>query len=188
MSFPAIIMYLVVACIGLPAAFRNPTAAALVMAWVASEAMFLVTGDSLPIEYYPFLDVFVIAVIMAKHEYCNQRPYRGTWHQLKCLLLERSPADRVVLLIFPVMWGLYIAPIHPYYLWYALWFLCIAQFVSAGAEALSRYLKARRKVDMPIIDRHLVVIPFKRRGADAVRTTPDLSGALLTAYRGGGGG
>jgi hypothetical protein len=112
---------------------------------------------------------------------------------LKCILLERSPADRIVVLIFPLMWALYAAPIHDYYRWWSLYWLVIAQFIAAGWEGyakLIQWVKAKQQRRNPIIDRHLVVIPFplQRRGADAVRKTPETSGALLTAIGGGGGG
>lgn len=189
MTFPEIVMIGVVAVVGVPA-YRNPTAAALVVAWVGGQVIYLITGDNLPVQYYPFPDIFVVAVIMAKREYRSCRPYRGTWHQFKCLLLERSPADRAVILAFVVCWIFYVAPIHDFYRWWVLWSLTILQFLFASAESLEMFWRrlAVRKSVTPIIDRHLVVVPFQRREADAVRTTPDFSGALLTVNGGGGSG
>lgn len=188
MSYPQLVMWLVVLCIGIPSAWKNPTAAALVIAWLVGRAVYLITGDNLAIEFYAFPDVFVLAMIMAKREYCNGQPYRSLCHQLACVLLERSPADRAVMLLFPVMWVLYVAPIHDYYRWWALYAATLLQFLFASAESLEIFWRQRamRKSVPPIIDRHLVAIPFQRRDAEAVRTTPDYSGAMLIARRGYG--
>lgn len=117
MTIPAIIMFGVVFAVGIPSALRNPTALALVIAWMAAEAWGLGAGDSLPVQFYPFLDIFVIAMIMAKD--------------------ERSVPDRFVLLVFPICWALYVANVHPFYKWYLLWGLTIAQFLAAGWDAFS---------------------------------------------------
>lgn len=188
----ALIMWGVVFAIGIPCAWRNPTAAALVIAKIAGWGYYQITADNLPVEFYLFPDIFVLAVIMAKQEHCNRQPYRNGLDRLKCILLERSPADRAVMLAFMACWLLYAAPIHDYYRWWSLWGLTVLQFLFAGAESLEIFWRRRaaRVVPTPIIDRHLKVIqfPVQRRDADAVRITPEPSGALLTAYRGGGGG
>lgn len=181
MSAHALILWSVVFCIGVPSAWRNPTAAALVLAKIAGWAWHRITGDSLPTQFYLFPDIFVISVIMAKREWCNQQPYRNTFHQLKCVLLERSPADRMVMLAFLACWAIYVAPIHDYYRWYMLWGLTILQFLFASAESLEIFWKERAmsKSVKPIIDRHLVVIRYpKRRAAER---------ALLMSANGGGG-
>jgi hypothetical protein len=164
MTTPEIVIMAIVTVVGIPAAMRNPTAAALVMSWLAGEAIYLVTGNSLPTDFYLFPDIFVLAVIMAKQEVCNLRPYRGAWHQLKCMVLERSPADRIIMLIFPVMWVLYAAPVHPFYKWWALYYLVIAQLAAAGYEAFVT----------------------GNRDADAVEPS-GRSGPLLFVFPGGGG-
>lgn len=146
MSLPHLIMWAVVVCVGLPAAFRNPTALALTLSWLAGETTWLITGNSFPLSVYFMADIAVVAVIMAKPEACNSQPYQNTVHQLKCLLLERSVADRVVMLIFPIMWCIYTVPIHPYYAWFALWLLTIAQFLAAGVEAFLKFRRARAAV------------------------------------------
>src|SRR5687767_9264066 len=110
----SVLLWTIVAVVGVPSAWRNPTAAALVLAKIAGWAWHRVTGDNLPFDFYVCADVFVLAVIFAKVEAYDLRPYRGTWHQLKCILLERSVPDRIVMLIFPLMWALYVAPIDPY--------------------------------------------------------------------------
>lgn len=162
MTLPELILWGVVLVVGVPSAWRNPTAAALVLCFIAAKAIYLITGDSLAVEYYLFPDIMVIAVIMSKLEHCNLAPYRSTLHQLSCLLLERSPADRVVLLIFPICWAIYVADISAFSKWYALWGLSLAQFLAAGVEALLSY----------------------HRDADAVASPPD-QGSLLVAHIGG---
>lgn len=129
MTTPAIIMWAVVIAVGLFAAWRNPTALALVISWAFGEYIYLSTGDSLPVALYAYPDIAVLAVIAAK--------------------AERSAADRVVILIFPVMWVLYIisdATLHPYFKWFALWFLAIAQLVAVGLESLFTYRRASKAV------------------------------------------
>lgn len=146
MSTPALIMWAVVFAVGVPSAWRNPTAAALVLAKIAGWAIYKITGDNLPVEYYLFPDIFVIAVIMAKY--------------------ERSVPDRIVLLIFPIMWCLYLAPLHPFYVWWSLYYLVLAQFFAAGWESFSTY----------------------RRGHRAASDKPENTGTLLVVYGSGGYG
>lgn len=134
---PALIMWAVVFCIGVPSGWRNPTAAALVIAKIAGWGWYQISGDNLPVDFYIFPDIMVLAVIMAKPEWCNLQPYRNVWHQLQCVLLERSHADRIVMVTFVIMWGIYVMDLHPYYKWWALYWLVIAQFLAAGWEAFS---------------------------------------------------
>jgi hypothetical protein len=159
-----LIMWAVVLLIGVPSAWRNPTSAALIVGWIVAEGMYRLNGNGLAVEYLAFPDIFVLAVIMAKREYCNLRPYRNTWHQLKCVLFERSPADRFIMLCYPLVWALYIAAIDPYYQYWGLYFLAIAQFLAAGWESFLIF----------------------RRHAEALECPPDQSGPLLVAYPGGG--
>lgn len=142
MTTPELVILAIVVVIGIPSATWNPTAAALVISWIVGEVVYLITGNNLPTTIYLFPDFFVLAVIMAKAEAFDCRPYRGTWHQLRCILLERSGADRVVMAIFPVMWLLYVADIHPFYKWYALWSLTIAQFLAVGWESIAQFHRA----------------------------------------------
>lgn len=164
MTLPHGIMWLVIVLVGIPSAWRNPTSAALVLCWIAGETVFVLTGDSLPVQFYIFPDLFVIAVIYAKPDYRPCPEYRGTLHQLKCLITERSPADRAVLAVFLLMWALYVSTLHDYYRWWLLWGLAIAQLLIAGIEAL------------PLLF---------RRDADVANRTPE-QGPLLVAYPGGG--
>lgn len=180
MSFAALFMWAVVAAVGVPSAWKNPTAVALVIAQIAAGWWGYYKDDNLPLEIYPFLDVFVLAVIASK---CPRS------------FLDCSPADRAVALMYVMMWPLYVAPIDEYYIWWPLWGGTILQFLFASSESLEVFWKERsfRKGVPPIIDRHLVVIPFvlQRRGADAAVEPPassDSPGALLVAYEGRGYG
>lgn len=166
MSLPAIIMWVVVLAIGIPSAWTNPTAAALVICWIFGEAIYVLTGDSLPVEYYAYPDIFVLAVILAKPEHCRHEA-RGAWQWLKCILLERSPADRVVMLIFPVMWIAYVSDMGARDKWFLLWGLTIAQFLAAGWESLAKSI---------------------RRRAENATPSPDVHGSLLVAHGSGGYG
>jgi hypothetical protein len=135
-------MWLIVALVGLPSAWRNPTAAALVLSWSASEVWFLLTGDNLRLQFYVFPDSVVLAIILAKPEYNPCEFYRGTLHQLACVVTERTPPDRIVMAIFPVMWMVYVSDLDAYHKWWLLYLLVVAQFAAAGLEALSPYRRA----------------------------------------------
>lgn len=149
MSTPAIIMWLTVAVVAVSFSLgRNPTAAALVVSWSVGEMIWLATGNPLPVSYYPFLDIAVLAVIACKPPYRRWQP-RGAWERLQGIILDRSPADRAVVLVFPIMWLIYVAPLHPYYAWWSLWLLAIIQFLAAGWESLSKFRRSRAVSDTP---------------------------------------
>lgn len=143
MSLPHLLMWCVVLGVGVPSAWRNPTAGALVLCWVFSEGLYALTGNGLATDYFIFPDLLVLAVIFAKPEACNYRPYENTWVQFKCIILERSVPDRIVMVIFPAMWWTYVADIAPYYQWWALFYLSIAQFLAAGWEGFSKIYRSR---------------------------------------------
>lgn len=176
-------MYAVVAGVGIPAAFRNVTALAMVIAWLSVELAYQVTGDTL--QYSFMADIAVVAVIYAK---TNQRAMHGR-NQLRRLITDLTLCDRWIVAIFLLgVWPAYVIQFDPWWKWHALWALVIAQFVLAGGEALATTIARRKaKPETPIIDRHLVVIPFpvQRRGADAVRKPP--TGDLLIAKARGHG-
>lgn len=149
MSLPHLLMWTIVLAVGVPSAWKNPTAGALVLCWVVSEGIYALTGNGLATEYFLYPDFFVIAVIMMKPEACNLRPYRGPWHQLKCMLLERSVPDRIVMLLFPLAWYFYAATIHPYYQYWALFYIAIAQYLVAGWEGFSKLRRTRAVSETP---------------------------------------
>src|SRR5687767_2352409 len=115
MTAPEIIFACVVVLVGLPSAWRNVTAAALVASWAAGQAVWLFSGDSLPLRFYMMADLAVLAVIFCKPT--PYSPYRGFGHQLCLMWLERSLWDRVVITIFGLMWLTYSLPISDYYRW-----------------------------------------------------------------------
>lgn len=119
MTTPEVIMWLTVAVVGVPSMWRNPTAAALVLAWLYGVAVCLITGDSTPLAYYPFADVAVLGVIWTKRQWSNP--------------------DRIVVAIYPVCWAIYVAGLHDYYTFYLLLALTIVQMFAAGTEAFESY-------------------------------------------------
>lgn len=138
-------MLAVVAVVGIPSAWRNPTAAALVLCWIVSQSIYIFTGNGLAVEYYTYPDAFVVAVIFTKAEYCNLDP-QSMLEEIKCILLERSPADRFILCTYPVCWYFYVAEIPPFYTYWALWLLAVAQFLAAGFESLSKSIRRASSV------------------------------------------
>ena len=156
----------VVAVVGLPSARRNPTAAALVCAWLISEILYLATGNGLAVEYYTLPDIIVLSVILCKPEHCYIE-YESAWHQLKCLLLERSPGDRIIICTYPLCWFLYVADLSDFNRYWGLWLLAVAQLLAAGWDAFPH--------------------PF-RRHAETMNRPPDPSGPLLVVCPAGGWG
>lgn len=194
MSWQAVIMYCVVAFVGVPASFRNLTALAMIAAWLSVEFVYQITGDSLPLKYSFMADIAVIAVIYAKTiKRCGAKLYSSMVEQMRCLVTDLTPCDRWIVAIFLLgAWPVYLLSIDPWWKWMALWALAISQFMLASGEALADLIEARREArkPTPIIDRHLVVIPFpiQRRGADAVTNRPKAAGVLTAIGSGGGSG
>ncbi|MFL6728065.1 MAG: hypothetical protein ACJ8FS_16355 [Sphingomicrobium sp.] len=146
MSIAEFIFTAIVAVVGVPSALKNPTAAALVGAWLFSQLLYWFTGNGLATEYYAYPDAAVIAVIMTKSEACNFEIQDTIWGELKCAILERSVEDRLILCSFPICWYFYVADIAPFYTYWALWLLAAAQFFAAGHESLSRYIHRRAEM------------------------------------------
>jgi hypothetical protein len=145
MTLPHILMWVVALVVGLPAAWKNPTAGALVLCWVFSEGLFWLTGNNLAVAYYAYPDAFVIAIIFAKPAHCDLDP-PGLLGEIKCLLLERSPCDRIIMLSYPLVWILYAAEISDYSKWWSLWVIAVAQFFVAAWEPLSKLLRHHAEV------------------------------------------
>lgn len=126
-------MFAAVVLLGVTSAFRTPVAGALVIAWVYGEFVWLLTGDSLPLAAYVLSNAFVIAVIMC-HEARDCSPYKTDLAQLiAALWYERYAEDRILLLLFPVLWTLYLAPLEEYYKWWAIYYLVLLRFCIVGA-------------------------------------------------------
>lgn len=175
MVWQAIVMYAIVVGIGVPAAFRNPTALAMVIAWLSVEIVYQITGDSLPLKFSFMADIAVISLIYAKTiRRCGAKLYSSLGEQMRCMITDLTPWDRWIVAIFLLgAWPGYAVEMNAWLKWHLLWAATIAQFLLAGWEALAGFRAAKRKADpTPIINRHLVVIPFPVRVADAVRTTP----------------
>lgn len=124
MTTAGIIMWGVVLLVGLPSAWRNATALALVASWAIAQWWWLVTGDNIPLAVYFLCDTAVMAVILAKP--------------------ARAWSDGVVLTIFLPMWVLYVAPLTDHDRWWLLWGLAIAQFMAVGCQGARGLLAAAK--------------------------------------------
>lgn len=133
MDIPDTTMWLAVIAAGGFSAFRNPTAAALVLAWMANTAVSVRTDDPLPLWFYPYSDIAAIAIIT-----CNG----------DCLD-DLTLADRTVLIFYPVCWLFYVSGIHDYYLYWALWAITLTQFLAVGWEAIPSIRRTRAVSDTP---------------------------------------
>lgn len=138
MSWPAIVMWLVIACVGVPSAWRNSSALALLLSWLMGETAWLMTGDSLPLSVYFMADVAVIAIIYAKAiRHAGVKTYYDTRRQLAGLVSDLTVFDRWIVAIFLLgAWPLYLLDLDPRSKWFLLWGLTIAQFLLACAEAI----------------------------------------------------
>jgi hypothetical protein len=124
--------------------WKNPTAGALLLAYVVAEL-------GLPIKYFTIPDIVTMAVIFAKPRY---RPCASYWDlsigaQLRCLITERTPADRFILLSIPLAWCIY-SPVLTHSQWWSLWIIAVAQFLAAGWESLQGF-----RASHSIIRKHL---------------------------------
>lgn len=146
MSRSELLYWLAVLCVGLPSAFtligrlRNVTALALSASWIASEAVYYLTGEGMAFRTMFIADLTVIAVIYCKAEWREWQPYRSLRDQFAALWYERSPWDRTVIAIFPVAWIFYLRPLDPFYEYWTLWSLALTQLLLAGWEALNPWL------------------------------------------------
>ena len=148
MSWQAVVMYAVVLGVGAPAAFRNVTALALVIAWLFVEIVYQITGDSLPLKFSFMADIAVIAVIYAKMiRRCGAKIYSSMREQFRCFVTDLTKWDRWIAALFLLgAWPTYVLEIHPFFKWYLLWLITITQFLLAGAEAALSFrhdIKAR---------------------------------------------
>jgi hypothetical protein len=126
-----------------------------------TKTIYLVTGNGLAVAFFIYPDIFVLSIIFCKPRYrpCGDYWDFSIWHQLKCILTERSPADRVVMLIYPIEWVLYVGDFAPRFTWFALWGLSIAQFLAAGLEPIFSFI--RRRTDAACAE------PYSRNGLEA---------------------
>lgn len=165
MTLPHLVLWITVLGVALPCALRNATSGALAAAYLLVEGLAYI-GHPLPIEYFILPDIAVLAAIFAKPERYPCEEYHGAVHQLWCLVSERSIADRFIMCSYPFVWLTYAADISDYTKYWALWWIAIAQFCAASAEAMFDQVH--------------------RRDADAANSPPPPRGSLLVAYQAGG--
>lgn len=118
MSPQDFILWLVAFAVGVHSlVWRNPTAVALVLAYMVAQA-------GLPLEFYPYSDAVVITAIMMK--------------------TERSLSDRFVILAYPAAWIFYIVDVPgSWSQWWHLASIAIAQFAAVGLEPALPYIRRR---------------------------------------------
>lgn len=158
MSNAQLTLWVIALAVGFTSAWRNPTALALLLAFAVSEA-------GLPPAFYAWPDILTLALIFSKPRYrpCEDYWDLSTWEQLKCILTERGPTDRFVMLSIPMAWYFY-APVLSYSQYWSLYYIAVAQFLVVGFEGLTFIL---------------------RRPAETT-SRPPFEGPLLVAYPGGG--
>lgn len=139
-------MWAVVGCVGLFAAWRNLTAFALTASWLVGQIYYLRTGNSLALGQYFMADIAVVTVIFAKAIVsAGAKTYPTAWRQFKAFATDLTVCDRFILGLFLLgAWPIYVSTIHPYYQWWLLFYITIAQFLFAGAEPLARWWSVRR--------------------------------------------
>lgn len=192
MTVPEIVTWAIVLGVGVPAALRNATAAALVIAWAVAQAFWLLTGDNLPLDLYLVADIGVIAVICGKatvREGC--RAYPTISEQLRCMWRALTACDRLIIgLYLFAAWPVYTSGLHPYYQWWALLCITIAQFLLAGIEAAAGWRRARSQQTEPPPNNVLLFAPARSRqtphfvGAEPI---PFTSSDTMYQARGSGG-
>jgi hypothetical protein len=135
MTLPHIIMWAVALVVGVPSAWKNPTAGALVLCWVFSEGLFWLTGNNLAVAYYAYPDICAITIIIAKG---IVRAGDRDWPDL-------TVWDKCIIGLFLLgAWPIYVSTLHPYYQWWALFYISIAQFLLAGGESAQAFLRSLR--------------------------------------------
>lgn len=189
-------MYCVVAGIGFPAAFRlrNMTALALIVAWLTGEIVSAKTGNPLPIVTYAVTDPLVIAAICTKatiREGCSTYPTLR--EQMRCMWAAITVCDRFVIGLYVfAAWPVYLfylGGIHPYYTWMMLWYVSIAQFMSAGLEVLSSWRKSMRDRQGRTNGENIIQFaPAYARKSIGAEPIPTSSDTLLPLVGNGGDG
>lgn len=151
MTLPELVMLAVVIFAGMAASPWNVTAAALTASWAIAQGVWLATGDNLPLTVYMMCDIAVLGLIYCKPPVRCLCPYKNKRDQAVAIITQKSIGDRVVILIFPVMWAFYIAPISDFLRWWMLYGLAVAQFMAAGIETGLKLLAWHRGEEEPIV-------------------------------------
>lgn len=151
MTLPEIIITVVVAFIGLPAATRNATAFALVLMWAAGELAWMVSGNNIPLRVYFMADIAVIVTVYARSiTRCGNKVYDGCATQLRCTLTDLTICDRIIVLIFVLgIWPIYVLKMDAYIKWHLLWALTVVQFLAAGLDTFLSWREAKRADPKP---------------------------------------
>lgn len=89
---------------------------ALVLSWMAAQAVYLATGESVPVWFYIPADLLVIGALLV-------------WHS--------SRIDWLILSLFPLQWSAYFWT-DPVQQWWVLWGLALCQFILAGPWKTAR--------------------------------------------------
>lgn len=98
---------------GVALAWRNLTAAALVLSWVLSFACFWLFHHVFSVAEAVYIDMFVIAAIMCKE--------------------KQTPVDWIVMGLFLPAWIFYFGR---YDQWWPVWWITMTQYLLVGGEAL----------------------------------------------------
>jgi hypothetical protein len=130
---------------------RNPTSFALAMNWLVQEYSWMVTGHNVTPQVAFCADVAVVAIIFMKatwREGC--RTYPTMREQAQCFWRALTMWDKLVAAGYVfATWPIYVLNIDPYHEYWALFYICIAQYLFAGSEALTSMLGSRKGRVMP---------------------------------------
>ncbi len=142
MSPEEAIYFAAVIAVGMTQALRrNATAIALVATWLVCRVIYEKAGHC-PLQAQIISDMIVIAAMFVKEDWVNYA-YRNGWHQLACMWTERTPWDRVILALFPVMWLNYFPILSTTPQCWTLWGIGLIQLGLAGHEAFHQWRKTR---------------------------------------------
>ncbi len=136
MTAPEIIIA-AVATVSLIAGRWNATATFLALEWMASETIWLITDDNLPIGAFWLMDLTVLALIYARTPLPIESYATGR-KQATAFWRELGRSDRVVVAIFGAMWVVYAVPMSDWPRWSALYALTLTQFIVAIGGAVVR--------------------------------------------------
>lgn len=151
MSTSTFIVFLAILFVGVPASLRvtglkvrvrNPVALTMVATWLAGQAVYFATGESMPIKAMVLFDSAVISAMFVKDDWISC-PYDNWRHQLACLWHERTPWDKGILALFPLAWLFYTPLVGGDFQYWTLWGIGLVQLALAGQEALHHWQRAR---------------------------------------------
>ena len=145
MSTPHVVLWCAVA-FGFLCAVRNPTSFALAANWLVQEYAWMLTGHNVTTSVAFRADVAVIAIILAKATWKESgRSYSTMREQAVCFWRALTLWDKLVAggYVFAA-WPIYVLNIDPYHEYWALFYICIAQYIFACSEALNSMLGSRK--------------------------------------------